>query len=127
MTDPIVAFYAARLAEEENYARSALAEVSDGKAIRVVSGELAILPSAASDMLTLHIVLHNPARTLREVERGRRLISRYTLAAQAVQRGSAASFTAGQDSGYAEACLDAIREAAAVHDGHPAYRSAWRP
>lgn len=83
------AFITARLDEDENYARSALSEVSDGTAIRVVDGELAIRPSAASGMLTTHIVRHRPAQALREVAAKRVIVAACTSAAEADPHGPA--------------------------------------
>jgi len=71
----IAEFIGARLDEDENYARAALAEASTGKAIRVVDGKLAIMPSAASDMLTFHIVRHDPHRVLAEVRTWRAILA----------------------------------------------------
>jgi Family of unknown function (DUF6221) len=116
-TTALICFYAARLDEDQ-----AAADEAGSRPLGPKWDDGTRLTAVAR-----HTNRHDPARVLREVERGRRLIERYTLAARAVQRGSVASFTAGQDSGYAEACLDAIKEAAAVHDGHPDYLPAFRP
>ena len=70
-----------------------------------------------------HIARHDPARVLREVADKRRLIERYERAAAVPE--SVSSFVRGQDDGYREACLDATRDAAAVHSGHPGYREEW--
>lgn len=72
-----------------------------------------------------HIVLNDPARVLRDIEAKRAVIARYERAA--ALPASVASFTCGQDDGYAQACLDAIRDAAAVWAGHPDYRQEWKP
>lgn len=142
-TVALIAFYAARLDEEEAAAFACIRGMERAKFqkdvtlpprwvaepgtsdIRSEDGILRVRHTWVHERE--HIVRHDPARTLQEVQRGRRMVERYTLAAQAVQRGSVSSFRAGQDSGYAEACLDAIKEAAAVDDGHPDYLPAWRP
>lgn len=68
---------------------------------------------------------HDPARVLREVEAKRAMIARYERAA--ALPASVVSFTHGQDDGYAQACLDAIRDAVAIWSDHPDYRQGWRP
>ena len=72
-----------------------------------------------------HMARHDPARTIREAEAGRLLIERYKRACAV--RESVVSFTAGQDDGYRQACLDSIRDLAAVWSDHPDYRAEWKP
>ncbi len=72
-----------------------------------------------------HIVRHDPARVLRRVKAGRRLIERYERALR-VGGQSVSGFINGQDDGYAQACLDAIEDAAEIHSDHPDYQEAWR-
>lgn len=64
-------------------------------------------------------------RVLREVEAKRALILRYKNAAAAP--AASASYVRGVDTGYKEACLDAIEDAAALWDDHPDYRPEWKP
>lgn len=65
-----------------------------------------------------------PSQLLRHVEATRRLIQRYERAVAAGE--SVSGYIRGQDRGYREACLDAIRDAAEVHANHPDYDPAWR-
>jgi hypothetical protein len=67
----------------------------------------------------------SPNWTLRKIDADRRLIQRYEKAAAA--HTSLVSFTRGQDDGYRQACLDAIRDAAEVYADRPGYREDWRP
>ena len=88
--EELIEFYRARLDDDERYARGALNDpASDGQSIRIVDGDLAIKPSAASDALTLHLVRHDPARVLREVQAGRKLIAAYEEASVAVDAQAA--------------------------------------
>jgi uncharacterized protein DUF6221 len=73
-----------------------------------------------------HIARHDPARALREIEAKRARIERYKRAI-AVGGVSPSSFTRGQDNGYAEACLDSIRDDVAVWSDHPDYQEGWKP
>jgi hypothetical protein len=71
------------------------------------------------------LVVYDPVRSLRHIAAARAVIKRYKLAAAAASRGSTSSFAHGQDDGYAEACLDAIRDIAATWSDHPDYRAEW--
>lgn len=70
--------------------------------------------------------VQNPARVLREAEAKRHLIARYERAL-AVGGQSISGFVNGQDNGYLQACLDAIRDAAEVWDSHEDYQETWKP
>lgn len=72
------------------------------------------------------LVVYDPVRSLRHIAAGRAVIGRYQLATAAADRPGVSTFVNGQDDGYAEACLDAIRDGAAAWDDHPDYRAAWR-
>ena len=76
-----------------------------------------------------HICRHDPARVLREVTAKRALIDRYGRAASiaATEGRIVPAFMRGQDNGYAQACLDAIRDAAAIWSDHDDYRPEWAP
>lgn len=64
------------------------------------------------------------ARVLRGVEVKRRLLMRYE---RAVAAGDShpSTYARGQDDGYRQACLDAIRDECSVYADHPDYRSEW--
>jgi hypothetical protein len=81
---------------------------------------------AHTEQVARHAARHDPARVLREVEAKRRLVERYERAVK-VGGSSASGYVRGQDSGYIEACLDAIGEAVAIYADHPDYREEWRP
>jgi hypothetical protein len=68
------------------------------------------------------------ARALREVVATRAIIRRYGLAVSACRSPSVSGFVRGRDTGYAQACLDAITDIAAVHSDHPDYdQEGWKP
>lgn len=128
----LIAFLGARLAEEEAAAKAtspdgqqltwkAGSEVNDeGTLVHwVVSdpdqagvAEAFGLERDTGSAIAAHIARHDPARTLRRVAAIRRVIERYVR---------------GQDDGYLQACLDAIKDAAAIWDDHPGYQEAWKP
>lgn len=62
---------------------------------------------------------------LRDVEAKRALIERYKRAASIP--ASVSGFVRGQDDGYAQGCLDAIRDLAAVYGDHEDYQEEWMP
>lgn len=97
----LTTFLAARLGEDKQWAQDLIAHG----------------PADISGMLGI------AQRMLREVTAKRALIERYERAARIP--ASVAGYVRGQDDGYREACLDALRDAAAVYDSHPGYRSEW--
>ena len=104
-TDP-VAFLKAQLDEEERLANAAIHAglgVDIGPDGKVVSAYPAVQD---------HFATWNPGRVLREVEAKRAIIGRYETAAGGLE--SLLSFIRGQDDGYRQACMDAIRDLAAV-------------
>jgi hypothetical protein len=72
-----------------------------------------------------HINRHDPARVLREVAAKRAIVARYERAAAIPE--SVLSFRRWEDSGYAEACLDAVRDLATAWNDRPGYRPEWAP
>jgi hypothetical protein len=143
MTDDLIAFYSARLDEAE---RTVYAEGTpphgviawltycepDGSMIyaTVAHGDTVGGPWFAAGKELPEpanvLVVYDPVRSLRHIAAGRALIRRYELAATAAARGSVSSFVHGQDDGYAEACLDAIRDGAAAWGEYPGYNPSWR-
>ena len=138
-TAGLTAFLSARLAEDEAAAKSATAgpwefegdDPTDDEVYSVHDGIVdlvGVTGAFTSDRNVAngkHMARHDPDRTIREVEAGRALIERYKRACAV--RESVVSFTAGQDDGYRQACLDAIRDLAAIHRDHPDYRQEWKP
>ena len=116
----IAEFALARLGEDENYARSALTEASDGAAIRVVDGELAIRPSAASAMLTVHIIRNAPARAIRKAEGMRAIVRRYQA-----QAGRAHLNAMEEDRAWV--LWLPVAYLAATWNDHPDYDQEWDP
>ena len=143
MMDDLIAFYSARLDEAE---RTIYREGSpphgviawltycepDGSMIyaTVAHGHTAGGPWFAAGKELPEpaniLVVYDPVRSLRHIAAGRAVVKRYELAAAAASRGSVSGFVHGQDDGYAEACLDAIRDGAAAWNDHPDYRAEWK-
>lgn len=135
----LVEFLRARLAEDEQVAKDATPgpwwdDTPEGAwgespdaVVAAGTGMVAKLPvSERGGLNALHIERHDPARVLAEVEAKRKLIERYERAVR-VGGSSPSDFMRGQDDGYEQACLDAIRDAAEVYADHPDYRDEWRP
>lgn len=135
----IAAFLAARLGEDEATAKAATAGPWEFEGDDPTDDELYSIHDGIVDLTGVtvaftrdrqvangrHMARHDPTRTIREVEASRALIERYKRACAV--RESVVSFTAGQDDGYRQACLDAIRDLAAIHSDHPDYQQEWKP
>lgn len=78
-----------------------------------------------SEFSSIEAVREYARHQVREVEATRRLIKRYELVL--VSAPSVSSYVRGQDAGYREACLDALRDAAERYADQPDYREEWRP
>jgi hypothetical protein len=89
---------------------------------------LVISDEEVSPQVARHIARHDPARVLREVEAGRRLVMAL-IAAERYRAGAdslgnlAGSYAAGEHAGL----MRAAEFRAAVYDDHPDYDEAWRP
>lgn len=122
MVVTLAEFYAARLDEREAAARAWLPLARlDGSC----SWYDEVSESNLGPYSIEHARLHDPARVLREVEAGRRILARYERAVAAPM--SVSGFVNAQDDGYREACLDTLRDLAEAHSGHPDYDEEWRP
>ena len=78
------------------------------------------------DACAAHIPRYDPARVLRDVAAKRARIERYKRAVE-VGGANPSPFVRGQDNGYAEACLDSIRDDVAAWSDHPEYQEGWKP
>ncbi|MFJ2630856.1 DUF6221 family protein [Streptomyces sp. NPDC087422] len=116
MTTDLIGFLRARLAEDEEMARAADSELST-VFIRIASFD----PEMAAD--ERHIMRHDPARVLREVEANRALLDEYaSVAVNDLPRGGYEYAT-----GWATGLGFAVRCAASVYADHPDYLEEWRP
>jgi hypothetical protein len=128
----MIAFAEARLDEDEVAARAATSgtwhatERTDGMTV-VTALEPMYWPVTERHSVPdgEHIARHDPARVLRDVEAKRARIERYKRAVE-VGGANPSSFVRGQDDGYAEACLDSIRDDTATWSDHPEYREGWK-
>lgn len=128
----IVAFLAARFDEDERRARQALSDSASGttgSGVRIVDGELAIMPSAMSNSLTLHFVMNSPPRVLREVAAKRKLLEWCAEVAQHVdwatidERGS---LLHDPNPRATHTAVLALRMMAAPYEDSYGYDPAWR-
>lgn len=125
MTADLVAFLRERLDEDEQTARRA------GESFRQV-GETGVIVTTEGDRaeecasanwagIAEHIVRHDPARVLREVEAARRLIRAH------------AKWCSGRceakhpEGGFDAAHYWGLKVRAEVYADHPDYRPEWRP
>lgn len=132
-------FTVARIDEDSRYARAALNEDSRGAAIRIVDGELAILPSAASDWLASHIVRNGPARAIRRADGMRAILADYQETCRLRDEAAARIRAAGGDASArdldtwdrarqeASVLWPVIAQLAAAWNDHPSYRDEWKP
>lgn len=131
--DDLVQWLRAQLDEDERIARAATAGPWSRMGRRVLD------PSPPSDRLGIgmavghaaadadfnetadHIVRHDPARVLREIDADRKLLDQYAeVAANDVDEVEYAH-------GWANALGLAVRLRASVYAGRPGYREEWRP
>ena len=103
-----IAFLIARLGEDE--AAALKSKNAPEGAMRFVDAD-----QWSQDL----VWLADEARVLREVEAKRAIIKRFGLACTIPY--PVVSFTAGQDDGYRQACMDAIGDLAAIYSDHPDY------
>ncbi|MFP8960017.1 DUF6221 family protein [Streptomyces nanhaiensis] len=135
--DELIAFYSAQLDKDEAAARAACwDEQSDVWTARppqaryeqytvvdyLDDGVVVAAPeNADADGVGQHIARHDPARVLREVEAGRRLIRAHEKWCEG--RCEAKYPNVGPDAAY----YWEIKNRAAVYADHPDYREKWRP
>lgn len=133
MTDNLIAFIEARLADDETAARNAGGEVWDftgvncevrtrerkgyGEFGRVVAYCRHGNPVQEDLALAIHIAQYDPDRALRKIAARRAVLNAYRTERE---RGFGGS-------GYTEGLEFALRHAAAVWDDHSDYREEWRP
>jgi hypothetical protein len=133
--DALIAFWRARLDEEEAAALAAGddetartwscfdiggypvigAGVDDGWGVTIAG------PPAPSEAQVRHIARHDPARTLREIAADRALLAAYAKVAACVTADPEPEFAVGRAVGLDEA----VRLRAAIHSDHPDCRPEW--
>jgi len=113
--DELTAFLRARLDEDEAAAKAARPAYFTCECLAVFS--------AAGDIA--HVLRHDPARVLRDVEAKRAILKRYEHAVS----GELPEWTAGREliSAAIAILFVAIRELTAVYSDHPDYRQEWKP
>ncbi|MCX5401488.1 DUF6221 family protein [Streptomyces sp. NBC_00102] len=143
MSDALVAFLLARLAEREAAALAASGGRTAPSWQALGTGVYAVTDAFADDVPPLattgpeiggsdedaaraeHIALHDPAHTLREIEAVRELLRRY----EEPEASFALPDSANRYSAAAErsAVLLAASHLALPYSGHPDYLVTWRP
>jgi hypothetical protein len=122
----MVAFVAARLAEEEQIARDAGGESwrcpadVPGEVHDRTSGIAFTVRGAGYDR---HIALQDPARSLARIETNRVLLGEYEEVAHRDTDRPGDDFESGRAVGLGFA----VRQLAAEYAGHPHYRAKWLP
>jgi hypothetical protein len=91
-------------------------EILDGRGWTILYGDV-VMPEMAR-----HIALHDPARVLREVEAGRKLLAEYEVW-EKPQQSSSPEFDAGMRRGLQMA----LEIRAAVWSDHADYQEQWKP
>jgi hypothetical protein len=121
----LVEFLRARLAEDEKYARNAFGDHNDAGPdwLEIWSGGLQVgsdVINTGDSQVSRFMERHDPARTLREVEAKRRIISEYERYVAERRRAMGGWDTYSEPS-------PVIAALAAVYADHPDYRQEWRP
>ncbi|MFF7096385.1 DUF6221 family protein [Streptomyces rubradiris] len=111
--DELVQFLRARLDEDEQIARDANASPE------MVTG---IPRSYASAPVALHIVRHDPARVLRDIEARRGIVDDLAQVIREGEEYKGPDYYEGVD-----ACERTLKRLALSYADHPAYREEWRP
>jgi hypothetical protein len=73
-----------------------------------------------------HIARHDPRTVLAVCNAYTAILDRYETSLR-IPLSKISGFVRGQDDGYQQACLDAIRDIAASMADRPGYRAEWRP
>lgn len=89
-------------------------------------GEIAPAFAITGPANAAHIALNDPANTLRRVRGLRRIVDRHVAAATHNQ-SSVSSFVRGQDDGYRQGCLGAVKDVAWMFADQPGYQQGWAP
>lgn len=127
--EDLIEFLRARLDDDEAYARQAFADHNDAGPdwIELWSGSVQVgehedLVEIGDSGISRHIVRHDPARVLREVEAKRRIIGLLTDPDVYDEDDNPVYL-----GGYGEAYVDAVRLLALPYCDHSDYREEWRP
>lgn len=147
--DELIAFLLARLDEEEAAAKTAtespwaweatgekdnswaigLVQTEEGETIsgRIDAGEGIVIDGVCESINgrladAVHIIRHDPARVLREVEAGRMVLD---LAATIMQSDIPVAF--GSHKGAADALRLVLAAWATIYSDHPDYQEEWKP
>ncbi|WP_225811303.1 DUF6221 family protein [Streptomyces spinosus] len=136
--DELVEFLRARLTEDEQTARAAIAELDgpsgadwqyDRQYVETVR-ERTMVAVGSQDFMEpgvgVHIARHDPARVLREIDAKRQIIEQHTVSETSEFEGKTDTIT------YCPICRNdgecpTLRLLALPYADHPDYRQEWRP
>lgn len=125
--DDLAVFLRARLDEDDAAAqrvRSSWRQIGETGVIVASDGERAEECANGNWAgIAEHIVRHDPARVLREIQAHRTTVDEYDIALGAPAATDQAAYWKGHAETLREVCL----RLATVHADHPDYREAWRP
>ena len=134
MSTDLIAFLNARLDEDKASAAKAQKKrrspwrVIDSIRMRVISGSPnrdLVVAETPGDGIADHIARHDPARVLREVEAGRRILARYE---DCLARMEDPDYPQGVAADQAREYEDfVLPNLAAAWSGHPDYDQEWNP
>ncbi|MFE0088737.1 DUF6221 family protein [Streptomyces sp. NPDC059016] len=127
----LVDFLRARLDEDEQAARRAgdsFRQIGETGVIVATEGDRAEECASANWAgIAEHIVRHDPARVLREVEAKRRMLTSYENAAVAQRAATGTPSVGDLMDGSAHSLRFALRLLALPYADHPDYRQEWKP
>lgn len=129
--DELITFLRARLDEDERTARSTMWDGSENVPDWHLSASATV--ETGGDTLYVgdrtvanHIERHDPARVLRDIEAGRRILSLYVASRERdewMRQATGEAPTALATAAYGEA----LKALALSHADHEDYQEAWRP
>jgi hypothetical protein len=120
-TQTLAEFLLARIAEDEEVARSATRDSSYGWSDNAFTQAVELAENeGAVEEATAHIARHNPARVLAECEAKRRIVTRWEFAV-----GQASNADEGWEM-IAGALEDCVCDLALPYVDHPDFREEWQ-
>lgn len=134
MSDDLVAFLRARLKEDEDYARTAFADHDDAGpnwyeqwsgALNIGEDEDLVLTNDSA--ISRFMARHDPARVLREVEAGRRILLDYEEAMRTLAVAGTSGTPFDIMTGAVNTLKRMIQLRAQSYADHPEYRPEWAP
>jgi hypothetical protein len=136
--DELLAFWRARLDEDEAAAKEAAADYTLPWSVLPEPGSCGGYPGLVADAGgkpvadlncddAAHIARHDPARALRDVAADRAILADYAATLNPAPLRPGDDYAAGLAEGNAASARFAALRRAAVYSDHPEYKESWKP